>query len=91
MLTGFLFIAIGVPSQLMNVGFGLWFSEVFVFFAAPYIVLRLSGYDAFKAVGLSRPWLAGAAFGFLVGAVNFFALVIPLQIFSQSLAPKALI
>jgi uncharacterized protein len=90
-LTGVLFITVGFTSQVVNIAFGMWFSEVFVFFAAPFIVLRLSGYDAFKAAGLSRPWVEGAAFGFLVGAVNFFALVVPLQMFSQSLAPKELI
>ena len=91
MLTGFLFITIGVASQLVNIAFGLWFAEVFVFFAAPFLVLRLSGYDALKAAGASTPWLAGAAFGFFVGALNFFAAVVPLQIVSQSLAPKALV
>lgn len=90
-LTAFLFITIGVGSQLMNIAFGLWFAEVFCFFAAPFVVLRLSEYDAFKATGLTRPWIAGAAFGFAVGAVNFFALVVPLQILSQSLAPRALV
>ncbi len=91
MLTGFLFITIGVASQLVNIAFGLWFAEVFVFFAAPFIVLRLAGYDAFKTAGLSKPWVAGAAFGFVVGAINFFAAVVPLQIVSQALAPKVLV
>ncbi len=91
MVTGILFLSIGVGSQLMNIAFGLWFSEVFVFFAAPFLLLRLTGYDAFKTAGLSRPWVAGAAFGYLVGAVNFFAYVVPLQILSQKVAPKALI
>ncbi len=90
-LTLFLLMTVGLLSQLVNIAFGLWFAEAFVFFGAPYIVLRLSGYDAFKAAGLGRPWIAGAAFGFLVGAVNFFALVVPLQYFSQSLAPKELV
>ncbi len=91
MVTGFLFITIGVASQLVNIAFGLWFAEIFVFFAAPFLVLRLSGYDAFSTAGARRPWAAGAAFGFGVGVVNFFAAVVPLQIASQSLAPKELV
>jgi len=65
-LTGFLFITLGVASQLVNIAFGLWFAEVFVFFGAPYLVMRLSGYDAFRTAGVSRPWLAGAAFGLAI-------------------------
>ncbi len=91
MLTGFLFITLGVASQLVNIAFGLWFAEVFVFFGAPYLVMRLSGYDAFRTAGVSRPWLAGAAFGLAIGVINFFALVVPLQVLSQALAPKALV
>ena len=90
-LTGFAFITIGVASQVANIAFGLWFAEVFVFFGVPYLVMRLSGYEAFRTAGVSRPWLAGALFGLAVGVVNFFALVVPLQILSQALAPKALI
>jgi membrane protease YdiL (CAAX protease family) len=90
-LTGFLFITVGVGAQMSNIAFGLWFAEVFVFFAAPFVVLRMAGYDAFKTAGLSRPWVAGAVYGFVLGAVNFFAVVVPLQIISQRIAPKALV
>jgi uncharacterized protein len=54
-------------------------------------VLRLNGYDAFKAAGVGRPYWAGAAFGCALGAVNFFAFVVPLQILSQKVAPQALL
>ncbi len=89
--TGGLFITVGAMSQVANVGFGLWWAEVFVFFGAPYVVLRLFGYDALRTGGLGKPWLKGALIGFFAGVFNFFALVVPLQVLSQKLAPKALL
>lgn len=89
--TGACFVTLGVASQLINIAFGMWFSELFIFLGVPFLVLRLAGYDGFRTAGLSRPWAAGALFGFVAGAVNFFALVVPLQFLSQSVAPKALV
>jgi membrane protease YdiL (CAAX protease family) len=90
-LTGLGFLSLGVFTQLMNIGFGLWFSEVFLFFGVPYLTLRLAGYDALKVTGFGKPWLSGALFGFAIGTVNFFAMVIPIQAVAQRLAPKALV
>lgn len=90
-VTGFFFVSLGVAVQLINIGFGLWFSEAFIFFAVPFLSLRVAGYDAFRAAGVGRPWLKGAALGLAVGLVNFFAVVVPLQVVSQKLAPKELI
>lgn len=90
-VTGILFITAGVLAQLANIGFGLWWAELFVFLGVPYVGLRLAGYDAPRTAGLGRPWLGGVVIGFAAGAINFFALVVPLQVLSQKLAPKALL
>ncbi len=90
-ITGLLFLSLGLFTQVLNIGFGLWFCEVFVFFAVPFVCLRIAGYDARRTAGAGRPWLSGAAFGLVVGAVNFFAFVVPAQYVSQRLAPKELV
>jgi len=83
-----LFSTLGFLSQALNVGFGLWFTELFIFLAVPWVLLRFSGRDPARYVGLGQlPWRA-AAFGFLLGTVNFFAVVVPLQFVAQSLAPQ---
>lgn len=89
--TGLLFVTGGVVAQLMNVGFGLWWGEALVFFGVPYLALRLSGYAPLPTAGLRGFWAGGAAIGLFAGLLNFFALVVPLQVFSQKLAPKWLL
>jgi membrane protease YdiL (CAAX protease family) len=84
-----LYITVGVAAQIMNLGVGLWFTEVFIFLGLPWVAMRLSGRDPLSYVGLRAPPLAATAYGFALGAANFFALVIPLQFLSQSLVPES--
>ena len=83
-----LFSTLGVLSQVLNVGFGLWFTELFIFLAVPWVLLRFSGRDPARYVGMRQLTWQAPAFGFLLGVVNFFAVVVPLQFASQSLAPQ---
>ncbi|MFZ5469148.1 MAG: type II CAAX prenyl endopeptidase Rce1 family protein [Myxococcota bacterium] len=83
-----LFIGVGATTQVLNVGFGLWFTEVFIFFAVPWVALRLTGRSPPRHTGLSYPGLAPLGFGFLLGTVNYFAWVVPLQFVSHLLAPE---
>jgi hypothetical protein len=83
------FLVAGVMVQPLNVAFGIWFTEVFVFLALGWFVLRATGRNPVRYTGLGLPALAPAVFGFLVGAVNFFAVVAPIQYVSQLLMPKA--
>jgi membrane protease YdiL (CAAX protease family) len=85
------FVSIGVVTQLLSMPFGLWWCEVFIFFALPFLGLKLSGRAPLKALGLRRPWLAGAMFGVALGVTNFFAFAAPLQFLSQLVAPKELL
>ena len=83
------FLVAGVMVQPLNVAFGIWFTEVFVFLGLGWFVLRATGRNPVRYTGLGSPALAPAVFGFLVGAVNFFAVVAPIQYVSQLLMPKA--
>jgi hypothetical protein len=84
-----LFLVSGIFVQPLNVPFGLWFTEVFVFGGVGWVVLRATRRNPVDYTGLRFPGLAPAAFGLLLGTVNFFAVVVPLQYLSQSLFPKS--
>ncbi len=83
------FVFAGLSVQPLNVAFGIWFTEIFVFFGLGWYVLRITGRHPARYTGLSSPSLASAAFGFVLGVVNFFAIVAPVQFISQSVLPKS--
>lgn len=83
------FLASGLLVQPLNVAFGIWFTQIFVFFGVGWYVLRATGRDPVRYTGLTFPGLAPVAFGFALGVINFFAIVAPVQYVSQSLMPKA--
>lgn len=84
-----LYFACATIAQLLNPGFGVWFSEAFIFFGLPFIVVRMSGRDPIAATGLRLPGVAPALFGFALGAANFFALAIPIQFLAQAIFPTS--
>ncbi|HXN40498.1 MAG TPA: CPBP family intramembrane glutamate endopeptidase, partial [Myxococcaceae bacterium] len=84
-----LLITVGVLSQLLNTAFGLWFTEIFGFLAPAWILLRLSGRDPVRWARASFPGWGLPAFGFLIGVVNFFVVVIPIQYFTTPLLPSS--
>lgn len=82
-----LFLSVGFASQaLLTPGVGLWFTEAFIFLAVPYIVLRMAGRRPWVAAQVTKLNPRAAAFGFLVGVVNYFAAVIPLHDLSARVA-----
>ncbi|HEX8435173.1 MAG TPA: type II CAAX endopeptidase family protein [Archangium sp.] len=83
------FLVVGLAVQPFNVAFGIWFTEIFVFFGLGWYVLRITEREPVRYTGLSVPSLAPAAFGFILGVVNFFAIVAPVQYVSQSVLPKS--
>ncbi len=83
------FLLVGLSVQPLNAAFGIWFTEIFVFLGLGWYVLRITERNPVRYTGLSFPGLAPAAFGFILGVVNFFAIVAPVQYVSQSLLPKS--
>src|SRR5262245_47840764 len=69
-----LFLVVSSTAMLLNPGFGVWFSETFVFFGVPFVLVRMSGRDPVRWTGLTFPKVSTALFGFAVGTANFFAL-----------------
>lgn len=84
-----LFLTVGGGSQLINVGIGLWFTEIFIFLGVGWVLLGRRGLKPAVATGLLPARPAQGAFGFALGVANFFALVVPIQWAAQSLVPPA--
>jgi hypothetical protein len=82
-----LFLTVGGISQLLNIAFGIWFTEVFLFLGLGWVLLRLAGHDPVRATGLGRGAPKAAFLGFALGVANFFALVVPIQYTVQRLTP----
>ncbi len=83
------FLVSGLIVQPLNAAFGIWFTQIFVFLGVGWYVLRATGREPVRYTGLSFPGLGPAAFGFLLGVVNFFVVVAPIQYISQSLMPES--
>jgi membrane protease YdiL (CAAX protease family) len=82
-----LFVLAGSVVQALHPGFGIWFTELFIFLGAPFVLVRLSGRNPWAWPG-GRPFhAAGAGWGFGVGLLNFFAVVVPLQFVAQLVFP----
>jgi membrane protease YdiL (CAAX protease family) len=84
-----LFVTVGATTQLLNTAIGIWFTELFVFLGVAWVRVRMSGRDPASYAGLASPPWRAAGFGFVLGAVNFFALVIPIQFAAQAIAPAS--
>jgi hypothetical protein len=83
------FLVAGLAVQPLNLAFGIWFSELFVFLGLGWYALRATTREPVRYTGLSFPGLAPVLFGFLLGVANFFAIVAPIQYISLSLMPES--
>jgi len=83
------FIGVGVPVQLLNVAFGAWFSELMIFLAIPYLAMRMRGLAPLHSAGAWPVSWVDAAWGFAMGAANFFGVVAPTQYVMQKVLPAS--
>lgn len=84
-----LILAVGGVAQSLNLGFGLWFTEVFVFLGVSWIVLRVSGRDPVRYPGLQLPRVSTAIYAVVLGAVNLVGVAGPLLILAQQVFPPS--
>jgi uncharacterized protein len=82
------FLTFGLFAQVLHPAWGLWATEVSIFFGFPFALYRLSGKAPLRESTLGKPWLAGIGWGFALGAVNFFAMAVPLMWLSRQLLPQ---
>jgi hypothetical protein len=74
--------------MLLSLGLSLWFSEVFVLFALPWLLARFREEDPVDATRARWPGWAPLGWGTALGVVNLFGAVIPLQYLARFLSPK---
>lgn len=79
------FVLVGGTVQALHVPYGIWFTELFLFFGLTWMALRLTGRHPLHHPGLGVPGGQALGLAFLAGVVNYFAWVIPLQVAAQAL------
>lgn len=87
----FAFLLVGGTSQLVNLAWGLWFSEVFLFFGLTWLGLQALGYAPGRSLGLAGFPAGATAAGVAFGLVNHFAWALPLMWLSHQVLPRELI
>lgn len=85
------FLVVGGTTQLLNLPFGLWFSEVFLFFAVTWVLVQVLGFQPGPALGLRGFGALGALGGLGLGVVNHFAWALPLMVAAHAVFPKSLL
>lgn len=88
---GVLFLTAGASAQFFNLAWGLWFTEVFLFFAVPFVALQATGRAPARLTGLDQPAGKGLAAGFAVGLLNYAAWAVPLMWVAEQAFPKELV
>jgi hypothetical protein len=75
-----LFLTFGALAQVLDLGFGLWFTEAFVFFGVPWLALRRRGHRPFADAGLAAGGARELLGGFVVGVVNMLLCAAPITV-----------
>ncbi len=89
MLVGSAFLTIGVAVQTLNLPYGMWFTEVFIFLGIPFAMARVIGQDPLRGARTSAPRASSISLGAAVGIANYAAWAIPLQGGMQRVLPRA--
>src|SRR4051812_15694263 len=74
--------------MILSLGLALWFSEVFVLVALPWLVARFREEEPLDAMRARWPGWAPLGWGAALGVANLFGAVIPLQYLARRLSPK---
>jgi membrane protease YdiL (CAAX protease family) len=83
------FISLGFVTQTMNLAFGVWFTEIFIFIGLPFVVLRAVGRDPLRYPGVvPAPSSYDFALGFGLGFLNLLAIGLPLQLLTLWALPE---
>lgn len=89
LLTFAVFLTLGSLLQALHPPLGIWASELVVFFGLSAMLVLRSGRHPLRYPGLGWTGTGPLVVGFLLGTLNFFALVAPLQLMMQSVFPES--
>ncbi len=85
------FLLLGFAAQMMQLAWGLWFSEVILFAGLSVIGFQLIGFKPLRAMGLHRFDARTFGLGFAFGLVNYLAWAVPLMAAAQAIFPKSMV
>lgn len=88
-LTVFLFG--GFAAQMLQMAWGLWFSELIIFVGLAVIGFQVVGLAPLRAMGLHRFQPRAFGWGFGLGVVNYVAWAVPLMAAAEAIFPKELV
>lgn len=82
------FLLVGGTAQMMQLAWGLWFSELVLFAGLTVIGFQLSSLAPLRTMGLHRFDARTFGLGFAFGLVNYIAWAVPLMAAAQAVFPK---
>ncbi|MDP2272080.1 MAG: type II CAAX endopeptidase family protein [Archangium sp.] len=85
------FLLLGFAAQMMQLAWGLWFSEIILFAGLSVIGFQLIGFKALRAMGLHRFEARAFGLGFAFGLLNYFAWAVPLMAAAQAIFPQSMV
>ena len=85
------FLFVGFAAQVMQLAWGLWFSEIILFAGLAVIGFQVLGLRPLRAMGLQRFDARSFGLGFALGLVNYFAWAVPLMAAAQAIFPKSMV
>lgn len=84
------FFTAGAALQVLHAPIGMWLSTLLVFLGLPLVLVLRSGRAPFAYPGLVREGLwPMLLIGFVLGTLNYFALVTPLQLLMHEVMPDS--
>ena len=85
------FLFVGFAAQVMQLAWGLWFSEIILFAGLSVIGFQALGFGPLRAMGLQRFDARSFGLGFALGLVNYFAWAVPLMAAAQAVFPQSMV
>jgi CAAX protease family protein len=85
------YVVVQSSLQLVSLGLALWFTEVFVFLAVPWLLARFREEHPLDVARARWPGWAPLGWGAALGVANLFGAAVPLQFVSQKLFPKSVV
>jgi len=85
------FVTLGGLLQMLNLAWGLWCSELFVFLGLTWISVSRWGVDPARLSGLDAVTPRGLGFGLAAGALNYLAWAVPLMALAQAVFPRRVV
>lgn len=85
------FLLVGGVAQMLQLAWGLWFSEIILLAGLTIIGFQVFRLAPREALGLRRFDARSFGLGFALGTVNYFAWAVPLMALAQVVFPQAMV